>query len=78
MVVLNSPQTIPTLRQAVGTHVAVVRCILKGRIDVQTDAVIAGFIGCRGSDLAPALLLVLFHVLHLSLSVRSGHRACLT
>ncbi len=78
MVVLNSPQTIPTLWQAVSARVAVIRRILKGRIDAQMDAVIAGFIGCQGSDLAPPPLLVLFHVLHLSLSVCSGHRACWT
>ncbi len=59
-------------------YLGVVHCILKGRIGTQRVTVITSFIGCRGSDLAPALLLTLFHLLYAPQHVLLPLRPCPT
>lgn len=43
-------------------HLGVFRCTLGSRTNAQMDTVIAGLIGCLGSNLAAALLLTPFHL----------------
>ncbi len=59
-------------------HLGIVRRILRCRIDAQMDVVVAAFDGCRRLDLAPALPLAPFALLHLLQDVLLPLRLCPT